>query len=101
MKIISLNINRSHYSLKDYPQPAQVFENKIVYQLKRQIESMAEEISILKGKSSQSITSKTQQQMANPVKKRLNEFNSNLQMVVGDDTLRRARSVETFLQHSP
>lgn len=101
MKIISLTINRSHYSLKDYPQPAQVFENKIVYQLKRQIESMAEQISILKANPSQQTPSKVQQSSTNPVKRRLNEFNNNLQMIVGEDNLRRARSVDTFSQLSP
>jgi hypothetical protein len=82
MKIISLTINRSHYSNRDYPQPGQVFENKIVYQLKRQIESMTEEIATLKGNPQHAVTDRAQQS-SGPVKKRLNEFNSNLQMVVG------------------
>jgi hypothetical protein len=34
MRVISLTLNRSRNGLTDYPPPSEVFENKLIYNLK-------------------------------------------------------------------
>lgn len=40
MRIISLTMNRGYSKLDEYPQPTQVFENRIIYRLKQENEAM-------------------------------------------------------------
>jgi hypothetical protein len=90
MRIISLTMNRGYSKINEYPQPAQVFENHLIYRLKKENEHLKEEIGHLNAHLSQ----QQQHRPTSGIKHRLKQFDHNLaDTIQGSSGLKRVRSV--------
>ena len=97
MRVISLTLNRSKHALADYPPPSEVFENKLIYDLKKQNLALSQQNQALIQELSAASPSFNRPPSSQPteppnIKARLDQFSSNLESAIGGG-LKRVRSV--------
>jgi hypothetical protein len=94
MRIISLTLNRSHSGLSDYPPPSEIFENKLIYNLKRENDALKSELGTFRSDQASSGINQ-QSEKGSDTKGRLDQFSHNLHsaIVTAGGGLKRVRSV--------
>lgn len=85
MRIISL-MNRG-FNLDS--EPGQVFENRVIYRLKRENDALKEELYTLRSDNA------TEEERS--IKQRLGQFNNNLHQAIEGQGLKRVRSAENLI----